>query len=284
MIKDMSEIRVAAWNMLNALGDPSRVLPAYKLLMQSDAAVIQLGETAEAKDLDGEIYAASLALLSGAGFRLATANVSDQLGVRSNHGIAMLVREDVELRSLKTVQTGERNGMLTRIGKDAVEWAFGGVLLPDYSADQRVRGVFDMHEALGGSEVAVMMGDFNDMHPKSVRAMLARTAGRIEAALPGEVSDYYESKGLERKRGLVQRLGSMAEGRAIMTAMALGYRCVDPADHTTIGSGPFAFGLDHIFVSPGVESSEFTRYDRRGQNGHNLSDHHMVAATLHYTA
>ncbi len=36
----MSEIRLASWNMLNALGDPERALPAFDMLMQTKADVV----------------------------------------------------------------------------------------------------------------------------------------------------------------------------------------------------------------------------------------------------
>lgn len=65
----------------------------------------------------------------------------------------------------------------------------------------------------------------------------------------------------------MRRLGGMAEGRAITTMHGLGYRCVELDEHAIIGKLPLAFWLDHIFVSPGVESTDFKRYDRRVPKG-----------------
>ncbi|MGB4967668.1 MAG: endonuclease/exonuclease/phosphatase family protein [Candidatus Saccharimonadales bacterium] len=154
-----------------------------------------------ASELDGDVYAASTQKLRSEGYRIALANISDQPGVRSNHGIAMLVRKDLHPSQLSSVTTGERNGFATRLLKDGVEWGVGGVLLPEYSTDARVQGVFDMHRALKGPQAAVMMGDFNDMHSHSLRATIARAVRRIEQATPGEATDYYNSRRTRARTG-----------------------------------------------------------------------------------
>ncbi|MBL8121719.1 endonuclease/exonuclease/phosphatase family protein [Candidatus Saccharibacteria bacterium] len=271
----MSEIKVATWNTLNSLGDPERRSHAVSAINRTGADIVWLGEAAFKHD-DQSQYNLGVALntFASEGYQALVTDVSRDPRHRNNHSNVMLSRDTAT--HPRQFQTGVRLGAWSDVGGVAVV----GVLLPDYSSTEREKGIQDVL-AVSHEGPMVIMGDFNAMYRHGWRPSVARRVAAISRALPGgNIKNYYDSRGVERARGLIERLGDMASDTVMQLATEYGFTSADPAHAPTVGNPPL-FCIDHILVNSGLNVRIFNQVQPTSNRGP-LSDHKMLTATIRY--
>lgn len=281
----MSEIRVATWNAQNALGDaelsPERMDAALEVVKRIDADVLFLPETAH-RDKTGKN----------------TVGEQDHLGILEEkfaaQGYEGLVTDysrfpaerNVHYMSMWSRTPGEF--IVKGYGKrNAIQWAHDdsdirviGVHLDDRYPSERVLSVKKLIEneqtETGRSlDRLVVMGDFNDMHPRDPKGRMPRLLGKMIGGI--EVDFYNTRRPHQRILGKAIRLGRMAGGEALGAFDEAGFDRADRGYQPTIAR----FTLDHIVGTERVNFSDFTVHSPRiAPGGPAISDHRPISTTV----
>jgi endonuclease/exonuclease/phosphatase family metal-dependent hydrolase len=284
----MSEIRVASFNALNALGDRERMADAVELLRRLDADVMAVPETAVRNDFgmpeDTECLLEAINLLEAEGYQGSETNYSPHTGVRDAHFMSVWTRVGglSESDGASHIGTfGQRHGF--KLTLSDMDLAVYGLHLDDRFPEQRVASAEAVCADFRNSNVAgaVVMGDLNDMYPSGTKMRLVRAAGRLANMI--DVQDMYdETKKMQRLAGKVLRLGGMAEGKALDVFWNNAFYDADPLFQPTIGTAPAAFQVDHILASAAVVNlTDFKVHPRSiYPDSRPVSDHSPISATV----
>lgn len=269
----MSDIRIATWNTLNAMGD-ERARGALEVVKWMDADVLALQEFTARDEVEGEHSLASQEVLRGLGYIASSmTDYSPYADERNMHTMSLWSRVN-EPGDVRRELFGDRYAFSTEVSD------FGEVIavhLPDDSPSKRVRAAMDIVKRAG---LVAILGDLNDMDRNDPRSRFPRFVDQLVRNIP--VEDYYDtSRKFRRMLGQAQRIGGMAHGRAMRVFTEGGFMDADQTHEPTIGSWPLAYQIDHILVRSDVKVKSSAVLPRGLQEDSRLiSDHSPVVARI----
>ncbi|HLZ14668.1 MAG TPA: endonuclease/exonuclease/phosphatase family protein [Candidatus Saccharimonadales bacterium] len=284
MTEVVSELRVGAWNALNAFGDEAlderRLFDAVAFVETMDADVLAVPETARHGLHDPVIERQNLAQVQGLMAALGYEGVITDYGEadgRNAHYLSLWSRVGSLLPCSR--EYGTRRGAYMQVRPLGLH--VYGVHFDDRSPAKRITSAKAIADDLGVTSQAIVLGDINEVYSDDPHGRLLRTLGRLGVSRI-EVKEYYNSsKRLQRTLGIAARLCRMTAGHALAVLRDAGFRDADPARQPTFGRYPFKLQLDHLLGTSGLEFSAFTVHQPPTRfDGRPLSDHRGITAMV----
>lgn len=275
-------IKIASWNIEDALSRETRVDAVVKHIIALDADIVMLPEAFnkdEHHDND-TIYSAE-AKLEDAGYNVDVTPYFDADERKDTHWFAALTRGSI-CKNVVRLRLDSRDTLSARLAE--LPLTITGVHLDDRTEVIRHRQAISLAEQHASDQPNILMGDFNAMHRRDRRARVLHAAGLVANHLPvvdpGEEAPNHPR--LRRIGSLSSRLVAMADGGTMASLENIyGYKDIDPGLHAT--RGPVQ--IDHIltnFAKMGddtwLQITDYKVHDVPKKE----SDHRILTARIEY--
>lgn len=192
--------------------------------------------------------------------------------------MSMFTRGD---NAIRRIEVGNRYALLTTIGGVAVM----GVHADDNNEVNRIQTAEAITRELELYDSAVIMGDFNAMHRRSIGSqalrLLSWPMSALERRLFPDIASYYDEANSSsiKMASLAVRLTGMADGSSLQIYEKAGFKEQLPLNHPTIRFGghglpiPGGLPIDHILAR-----GESVELIEAGVLPVEFSDHNAVMA------
>ena len=239
---------IVSWNLRDGFTNPDvneMILQDHIFRAEPDIAVFP-----EARSEQGALSNRVMSRFEQEGYEVFDTDYNDDNNRADRHGLLVIARPELVIEH-SVVRLAGRNALSLTLNGGA---SFLGAHLTDWTPNpsntpeaKRVKQIHDALHAVGRQ--AIIAGDFNEMHRRTLKSATLRLIKPFVDALPSEPPQRgIKERPIRRAGSILQRVASTGNGTAIEELLQKKFVDAGSKSLSTIEKGVVGLGIDHIFV------------------------------------